>query len=72
MALTQAQKTAKVTTEMLAVKARLADLVVQADAQIAELTATIAVYQAQKDNAAIVLAEMEKTYPTPVEKPLEP
>ena len=70
MALTQAQKTEKVTNEMLTVKARLESLVTQADAMITELSATIAVYQAQKDNAAIVLAELEKSYPTPVEKEL--
>jgi hypothetical protein len=68
MALTQAQKTAKVVTEMISVKARFASLVAQADERIAEYTAMIAVYQAEKDNAAIVLAEMEKAYPTPVEK----
>ena len=66
MALTQTQKTEKVTTEMFSVKSRLNNIVTQAAAMIAELTATIAVYQAQKDNAAIVLAELEKSYPTPI------
>ena len=66
MALTQTQKTEKVTTEMFSVKSRLNNIDTQADAMIAELTATIAVYQAQKDNAAIVLAELEKSYPTPI------
>jgi len=68
MALTDAEKTAKLTTEMQAVKARQASLVAQADERIADLTATIAAYQKQKDDAAIVLAELEKTYPTPIEK----
>ena len=70
MSLTQSQKTAKVITEMSTVKSRLSSLVTQADERIAELTALIAVYQAEKDNAAIVLAELEKSYPTPVEKEL--
>ena len=64
MALTQAQKTAKVTNEIYSVKSRMAALVTQADAAISELTALIAIYQAQKDNAAIVLAELEKSCPT--------
>jgi hypothetical protein len=67
MALTQAQKTEKFVSEIFSVKARMAALIAQADAMIAQLSVTISVYQAQKDNAAIVLAEMEKSYPTPAE-----
>ena len=72
MAITQAQKTAKVTTEIFSLKSRLTNLIAQADERIAEATATISTYQLEKDNAAVVLAELEKTYPAPVEKPLEP
>ena len=68
MALTQARKTAKVTVEMLALKACLASLIAQADEWIDEITPLITAYQIQRDDAANVLAELEKAYPAPVEK----